>query len=428
MSAQHPRSATTPRTRRAESGQAIVIIAFLMIGLIGLLGLAIDGGGLFFLQRDTQNASDAAVVAATYAKCTAGDPIIAGYQAATENGFTNGDGRSAVTVNNPPTRGTAAGDTDYVEVEITASKPSYFIQLVYPGPLQVTTYAVGFCSEPFDPATVPALFAISDTCPNTIDWTGSSVHIEGGMHSNNEIKIGGGGGGNDIYGDVTLVEDEVEDSNTDWWVTDDENPETPDVPQAPVTNAARRDDPLPFRLQDYQPGGSSARQAALYTYIDATDPDWKPAGGGTWKPASGRVLEGLYYVAGNADIDTGAVLDGDRNGDGRAEGISIVATGSIQFNARSGMNVRYYIDGLIAFSNDGEGKPCSYNAIIVSGSNATWYGFMYAPHGAVQGSLSSMYVIGGIVANTMNMSGSDLDLIFDPTILPPRPPQVQIAE
>ncbi|MCA9906766.1 MAG: Tad domain-containing protein, partial [Anaerolineae bacterium] len=413
MSKQHSRSASTPRTRRAESGQAIVIIAFLMIGLIGMLGLAVDGGGLFFLQRDTQNASDAAVVAATYAKCTSGDPIIAGYQAATENGFTNGDGRSAVTVSNPPTRGVAAGDSDYVEVEITATKPSYFIQLVYPGPLQVTTYSVGFCSPPFDPTTVPALFSISQTCGNTIDWTGSSVRIEGGMHSNNEIKIGGGGGGNDIYGDVSLVDSATEDSNTDWWAADDGDPSTPDVPQAPVTNASVREDPLPFRLQDYQPGGSTARAVALYTYINSGsgDSDWMPGGGGTWKPSNGRVLEGLYYVEGDVDIGTNVILDGDRNGDGRAEGVSIVATGSIQFNAGSGMNVHYYADGLIAFSDDGEGRPCSYNAVLVSGSSATWYGLIYAPHGAVQGSLSSMTVIGAIVANTMNMSGSDLDLI-----------------
>jgi len=418
------------RTRRAESGQAIVIIAFLMIGLIGMLGLAIDGGGLFFLQRDAQNASDAAVVAATYAKCTEGDPVVAAVQAAAENGFSNGDGRSTVNVHYPPTRGTAAGDTDYVEIEITATKPSYFIQLVYPAPLQVTTYAVGYCSPPFDPASVPALFSISETCVNTIDWSGSTVNIEGGMHSNNELKISGGGGGNNVYGDVSLVGSTIEGSNTYYWAEDDGDPLTPPVPQAPSTNVEVREDPLLFRLQDYQPGGNTAREVELYTYIDSTsgDPDWKTAGGGTWKPANGRVLEGLYYVNGNIDIGTGVILNADRNGDGRVEGISLVASGSIQFNAGPGMDVRYYADGLIAFSNDGEGRPCSYNAVIVSGSSATWYGVIYAPHGAVQGSLSDMDVIGAIVANTMNMSGSDLDLIYDPTILPPRPPQVQIAE
>ncbi|MBK8028375.1 MAG: hypothetical protein IPK17_02470 [Chloroflexi bacterium] len=38
--------------------------------LIGALGLAVDGGGLFFLQRDAQNAADAAAIAGAYARCT----------------------------------------------------------------------------------------------------------------------------------------------------------------------------------------------------------------------------------------------------------------------------------------------------------------------------------------------------------------------
>src|SRR3990172_7448497 len=53
-----------------EAGQAIVILALVMVALIGFLGLVVDGGGLLFLQRDAQNATDAAVIAATYARCT----------------------------------------------------------------------------------------------------------------------------------------------------------------------------------------------------------------------------------------------------------------------------------------------------------------------------------------------------------------------
>ena len=58
---------------KAEAGQIIIIIAFLMVAMIAMLGLAIDGGGLLFLQRDVQNAGDAAIVAATYAQCSGGN-------------------------------------------------------------------------------------------------------------------------------------------------------------------------------------------------------------------------------------------------------------------------------------------------------------------------------------------------------------------
>ena len=49
--------------RKSEAGQAIVLIAFGMIVLIMVMGLAIDGGGLLFLRRDAQNAADAAIKA-----------------------------------------------------------------------------------------------------------------------------------------------------------------------------------------------------------------------------------------------------------------------------------------------------------------------------------------------------------------------------
>ncbi len=51
--------------RRNDKGQAIVIIAFAIVGLAALVGLAIDGGRLYSQRRQTQNAADAAAMAGT---------------------------------------------------------------------------------------------------------------------------------------------------------------------------------------------------------------------------------------------------------------------------------------------------------------------------------------------------------------------------
>ncbi|MBI4787293.1 MAG: hypothetical protein HY782_09630 [Chloroflexi bacterium] len=51
----------------SESGQSVVLIAILMIGLLGFLGLALDGGQVFASRRRSQNASDAAAFAGTRA-------------------------------------------------------------------------------------------------------------------------------------------------------------------------------------------------------------------------------------------------------------------------------------------------------------------------------------------------------------------------
>jgi Flp pilus assembly protein TadG len=52
--------------RRLQSGQAIVLIAFIMVVLLGFLGLAIDGGRAYLDRRQLQAAADAAVLAAAH--------------------------------------------------------------------------------------------------------------------------------------------------------------------------------------------------------------------------------------------------------------------------------------------------------------------------------------------------------------------------
>lgn len=49
--------------RKSESGQAIVLLVFAVVGLIGFTALAIDGGMLFADRRHAQSASDAASLA-----------------------------------------------------------------------------------------------------------------------------------------------------------------------------------------------------------------------------------------------------------------------------------------------------------------------------------------------------------------------------
>ena len=49
---------------RREEGQALVMVAVMMVGLVGVVGLVSDGGLVFAERRDLQNAADAAAAAA----------------------------------------------------------------------------------------------------------------------------------------------------------------------------------------------------------------------------------------------------------------------------------------------------------------------------------------------------------------------------
>lgn len=427
----NPKNHTHPR-RNPESGQAIVLMALLMIALIGFLGVAIDGGGLFLLWRNEQNAVDAAVLAASYARCTGNARLLtaselhskvvsAGLESAEKNGFVHNGTTVNVTVNNPPPDGVGAGNPNFTEVVITADKPSYFIQVVYPGPLRVTNSAVGMCEPYFDPSMVPGLWAGSLDCENTVNWTGSSGYIAGGMFSNDEIKIKGSSG--TVIGPVEAVNVIEGHPSTVW---DPDNP--------PVSGVSPRPDPLALDISLYAPGGTIASRVALYKSITsaADDPDFKKQGGSwTWKPSNGRTLEGLYYVEGNVDIGNGVSFG--------SKGVTFVATGEIQFSG--GANVRYYEEvmkeikpgvrypGLLLFSTlvseCGGGGGFS---IKFSGNSIESLGILYAPKGKVDVSGSSVTMRGSVVADHIDYSGSNGRLIYESSLLPPRPPSIQIAE
>jgi len=51
-------------TLRREEGQALVMVAVMMVGLVSVVGLVSDGGLVFAQRRDLQNAADAAAAAA----------------------------------------------------------------------------------------------------------------------------------------------------------------------------------------------------------------------------------------------------------------------------------------------------------------------------------------------------------------------------
>ncbi len=202
--------------RGAARGQAIVLIALLMIVMLGFTGLAVDGGALFFLQRNARNAADAAVLAAAYQLCKDGDPATAdsaaiqsaALAAALANDFNNDGVTNTVTVEHPPTSGDLAASLagvaesvrlEYVQVVIWADSPTYLIQVVYPGPSEVTVSAVARCRKPRPPFSGYALVALYGGVTATGIQTGGggTIRVEGaGVLSNSQksssISVDGG--------------------------------------------------------------------------------------------------------------------------------------------------------------------------------------------------------------------------------------------
>lgn len=143
---------------RVESGQAVVLVALLMIALIGIGGLAIDGGEMYRAHRNTQNALDASLLSSSFALCTGGtsdEAIMAGYITAEDNGFVAVDPavgfltdspHGQIYIQNPPPEGTPhANDPAYIYGQAKRQSTSHLIKAVYEGATEITVEGTVRC-------------------------------------------------------------------------------------------------------------------------------------------------------------------------------------------------------------------------------------------------------------------------------------------
>ncbi|MCU0463161.1 MAG: Tad domain-containing protein [Anaerolineae bacterium] len=409
--------ATQPTARpRRERGQAIVIIAFSMIALLAFTGLAIDGGGLIALYREAVNATDAAVLASSYAICAEGDPVQAGLDSAAKNGFDNNGTTNWVTINYPPVSGDQAGNPDYVQVIITADKPAYFIQVVHQEPLRVNTNSVGYCRRKFDPSEVGAILGLSNTCANAVDISGAGQTIVGDVHSNSNVDFSGGGQPVTIDGDVSAAG------------VVDANPSKVDIEGAVENGVDVSGNPLAIvNINDYAPGGG------IY---EALPDDKVHYINGNFTPARGSQLEGLYFVEGDVNIGP------SDNVTWGPQGATIVSRGVIDVHVDKGVPPVYYtqlltlgytdlpVVGFLMFSTAGV-QGCTTNrannAISFNGAINT-AGVIYGPNGAVDASFPDVTLVGAVIGWRVKLSGAQATIIEDPALLPPLPPTVYIAQ
>ncbi|MBT3336614.1 MAG: Tad domain-containing protein [Anaerolineae bacterium] len=180
------------KKNRAERGQAIVLIALAIVGLVGFTALSIDGGLVFSDRRQAQNAVDTAAMAAALAKIRGNDFSSTALALTVANGYDN-NGTSnivAITTASTPTGECPDTGTD-ITVTITSNIDTVFAPVV--GREQMTNI-VSATSRACDVHTVggsplyngSSVFATkSGTCNGA---NGSSILVSGSSH----VQIWGG--------------------------------------------------------------------------------------------------------------------------------------------------------------------------------------------------------------------------------------------
>jgi hypothetical protein len=186
------------RWSRDDGGQALILIAAALGGLLLGIGLALDTGQLFVSRRAAQTAADAgawAGAAILYAGGSAAQARAAAATDATLNGYTDG-GFISLTTASPPTSGTYANDPGYIEVTITEQVPTRFLFGASAGRTAVTVHAVaGLARSGSGQAVVvtrasgPTTLTIAANTRFTITGGGTNTNT----NSVNAIQVAGGG-------------------------------------------------------------------------------------------------------------------------------------------------------------------------------------------------------------------------------------------
>ncbi len=451
-----------------ESGQAIVLIGLATMVLIAIMGLAIDGGRLLFLKRETQNASDAAAIAAARALCEGrADYVKAGEDAAAANGFVDGESGDVVTIVSPPTQASVPIEDEcegcYVEVTVGGEIPASFIGIVYNGPLQTTSYAIGVCNpnqfnlSADDEDTLHALFNLSADCQTKV--TGAGYDIIGGVHANGYFFLNpsaGAGGTGTVYGPASHTGD----IHSGWtkgvycppdcpdgyeWGGSGGGYATPagrcapscfdsggggggsggsggsggctpgDYPAAnPYQVCEELADPFSYQLTDFDGPEDPFVQAAIAD-PDAGYYDYTASGGACNKNGTkawingmisgGTLPTGLYYF-GNCEIQL-------QNFDNISGEITWVSGGPMKISGGTN-NLHAYTDGLLFYSDAG-GDSCNGKAVTLPGNSNTLEGNVYAPHGLLHFSASSTTINGCLVGYEVALTGSQATVICDTT-------------
>lgn len=174
--------------RKNEKGQAMILVVFSIIGLIGMAALAIDGGNAYVDSRRAETAASAAALAGATARIEGRNWRDAALTAASDNGYNNDGITNTVELNTPPINGDYNGNPEYIEVIITSHLKTYFGSVI--GIREITS--VSNVVSQSKPSILGPLFngyALVSLAPHSR----CDFHMSFWIHSEATINLEGGG-------------------------------------------------------------------------------------------------------------------------------------------------------------------------------------------------------------------------------------------
>jgi len=190
------------RLARRPSGQTFLLVSIALALLVGMAALAVDIGNLWTTRRLMQSAADAGAVAGADEVAIGGSSstiTTAAKDAASRNGFTDGSSRAGgagtvtVAVYNPPTSGSYGGNANAIEVDVSQTQNTYFMNVFGWKTVAVSTTAVALALS-----SNACIFSLDGSASGAVDVGGTaSVNSACGLYidSNNGSALIVHGGG-----------------------------------------------------------------------------------------------------------------------------------------------------------------------------------------------------------------------------------------
>jgi hypothetical protein len=326
-----------------EKGAVLVLFALIFVFLLGLVAIVVDAGLIYLSRGQLQKAADAASIAGAYKLPDVVDAD------GTVRRFVEANGIQA------PDQVSIMFPGRQVQVRIRRDVPLFFAPVLGVKTMRVNAEATAALTA--DRAFNFALFSGGEN--QDLNYSGSSLYVEGDCHSNRNSKFSGSSmiitGIMDVVGNFHRYGSSIN-----------------------IGDIAENSDYIP--MPDFS---DSVRESAVTYY------------GNTHKFGSTVNVNGNIVVEGDAQFSGSTI---------RGVG-TVMAKNNIQFN---GSSIRYEStdDAVVIYSENGD--------IQINGSNIEIHGILYAPNGRVRLFGSSITVYGSVVAKEIQLAGSSWKFIYDP--------------
>ena len=339
-----------------QKGQAIILIAFAIIALVGFAALAIDGGRVLSDRRHAQNAADTAAYAAALAKIQGSGYVDAAEMRADSNGYDNNGDTNIVEVHLCDESGitcilpTGANPAEYIQVKITSHVQTVFARVLGINQLTNVVQAVARATAPVTSSwfSGKALVSTMEGCkgdngapnnPFTVGGNGTTIVNNSGIFVNSSCSVAFVDNGNSNI--VTTDQGTCVVGGVQAGVNGVTPPPTPHCGAQVNINDYVLPDPEVYCEQAGSISGSGGVYEALpgsfNTSGNKTFPDVSPSG-------TLILHKGVYCLYNGISLNANWTITTDVNGNGvhdsDSEGVFFyIPSGDVTFNGGSSLNV-----------------------------------------------------------------------------------------